>query len=118
MLQQRDEDLEKTTLFLKYIKESRKELFDNKNRIRIFSLIYNNIILLYNTKLEKSYSYKLVFRQLSPFRIAKAFANKRLYILKEFNEARIKGTMISNRLKRFYYRIKLKGDQSSISIDN
>ena len=105
--------MEETALFLRRIRESRKELFDNNNRIRACPFAYRDIVLLYNTKLEKSYSHKLTFRRLGPFRIAEAFIDKGTYILEELDGARIRGTVARSRLKRFYSRTNLEGSQGS-----
>ena len=112
-LQRRDEDLEETALFLRRMRESRKELFDDDNRIRACPFACGDMVLLHDTKLEKSYSHKLTFRWLGPFRIAEAFVDKGTYILEELDGARMRGTVAGCRLKRFYSRTDLESSQGS-----
>ena len=116
-MQRRDEDLEETALFLRRVRESRKELFDDDNCIRACPFACSDIVLLHDPKLEKSYSHKLTFRWLGPFRIAEAFVDKGTYILEELDGARMKGTVAGSRLKRFYGRTELEGGQDSAIVD-
>ena len=116
-LQRRDQDLEETALFLRLVRESRKELFDDDNRIRACPFACGDMVFLHNTKLEKSYSHKLTFRWLGPFRIAEAFVDKGTYILEELDGACMKGTVAGSRLKRFHSRTDLEGGQDSATVD-
>ena len=116
-LQWRDEDLEETALFLRRMRESHKELFDDGHRIRVTPFARDDLVLLHDTKLEKSYSHKLTFRWLGPFRIAEVNADKGTYILKELDGSIMKGTVNGSRLKRFHSRAELNAGDEEFAAD-
>ena len=116
-LQRRDEDLEETALFLRRMRESHKELFDDGHRIRLAPFAVDDLVSLYDTKLEKSYSYKLTFRWLGPFCIAEVNADKGTYVLKELDDSIMKGTVNGSRLKRFYSQAELDADNNEFAAD-
>ena len=116
-LQRRDEDLEETALFMGRMRESQKELFDDGHRIRLAPFAIDDLVLLHDTKLEKSYSHKLTFRWLGPFRIAEVNAEKGTYILKELDESIMKETVNGSRLRRFHTRTELDASNSEFAAD-
>jgi hypothetical protein len=61
-LERRKEDLEKTRLYLQRVRESNKEYFDENYRLRAEDFSISDLILLYNTKLNKNISSKLAFK--------------------------------------------------------
>jgi hypothetical protein len=99
------------------MRESHKELFDDGHGIRITPFAVDNLVLLHDTKLEKSYSPKLTFRWLGPFRIAEANADKGTYILKELDESIMKGTVNGSPLKRFHSRTELNVHNEGVAAD-
>jgi hypothetical protein len=61
-LERREEDLEEARLYLQRVRESNKEYFDENHRLRAEDFNINDLVLLYNTKLDKNLSNKLVFK--------------------------------------------------------
>jgi hypothetical protein len=60
-LERREEDLEEARLYLQRVRELNKEYFDENHRLRAEDFSVGDLILLYNTKLDKDLSSKLAF---------------------------------------------------------
>ena len=93
-------------------------IFDDKDRICYVPFASGDMALLHDTKLEKSYSHKLTFRWLGPFRIADAIPEKGTYLLEELDGARMRGIVVGNRLKRFHSRSALESDLDGVLADD
>ena len=103
-LQRRDEDLQEAALYLRRSREQGKDNFDSQKRLRVKELNVRDLVLLHDTKLKYQYSHKLDYRWLGPYQLADLVRDKRTYLLKELDGARLQGTYTRNRLKFFYTR--------------
>jgi hypothetical protein len=67
------------------------------------------IILLHNIIRERDMlkEQKMYFRWLGLYRVKEAVALKKAYVLKELNGEELGGTIAGNRLKRFYFKLKM-----------
>jgi len=61
-LERRKEDLKKIRLHLQRVRESNKKYFNENYRLRTEDFSISDLILLYNTKLDKNLSNKLAFK--------------------------------------------------------
>ena len=79
------------------------------NRIRDLtkdSLKKEDLVLLYNSKLNISYSAKLKFCWSRPYQVKKIINNKETYKLKKLDEISLKHPVHGNRLKKFWLQDK------------
>ena len=60
--QKKNEDLEKTALHLKRMREQSKELFDDKHQLRKISLSADDLMLKHDIKFDNKHDLKLIFR--------------------------------------------------------
>ncbi len=83
-----------------------KESFDKQYTLKKRSLNIDKIILLYNSfqKINMSIKKKLGFKQLGPFQVRTALADKGTYKLKEIYGTKLARTLLGNRLKPFICR--------------
>jgi len=103
-LERRDDDLKEALLRIRRHRQQNKEYFDDTHRIRPENLTEGMMVLLHDTKLEKSYSDKLTFRWKGPYRIAVAHPQKGTFELEELDGSRLQETVPGNRLKIFHQR--------------
>jgi hypothetical protein len=61
-LERRKEDLKEVRLYLQRVRELNKKYFDENYRLRAENFSISDLVLLYNTKLDKDLSNKLVFK--------------------------------------------------------
>jgi hypothetical protein len=61
-LKRREEDLKKIRLYLQRVRELNKEYFDENYKLRAENFSISDLILLYNTKLDKNLFSKLAFK--------------------------------------------------------
>jgi hypothetical protein len=61
-LKRREKDLKKVRLYLQRVRELNKKYFNKNYKLRAENFSINDLILLYNTKLDKDLSNKLVFK--------------------------------------------------------
>jgi chromosome condensin MukBEF complex kleisin-like MukF subunit len=61
-LKRRKEDLKKIRLYLQRVRESNKKYFDENYRLRTKDFSTSDLVLLYNTKLNKDLFSKLAFK--------------------------------------------------------
>ncbi|KAJ9246723.1 hypothetical protein DTO195F2_9270 [Paecilomyces variotii] len=99
----RDQDTEEARLRVQRRREAGKEVFDNKKRLREERLTEGQLVLLHDTKLETSYSAKLAYRWLGPYRI-KEVLRKGSYKLEELDGTPFRDPIHGNRLKGYHLR--------------
>ncbi len=109
-LQRRDEDVEEATLHLQRICLERKEWHDLKHGIRKKELAVGSIVLLYDTRREKSMSRKLAFTWLSPYQIFDEVRDKGMYILEKLDGSQLAGIFAGDRLKEVHLQQRLQLD--------
>ncbi|OJD10440.1 hypothetical protein ACJ73_09791, partial [Blastomyces percursus] len=103
-LEKRDEDLEEAAYHLRREREKNRDLFDETKRLVREPLQIGDLVLLHDTKIEKSYSVKLNFRWLGPCRIREANHERGTYRLEELDRSPFRNTTAGNRLKIFLLR--------------
>jgi hypothetical protein len=69
------------------VRELNKEYFDENHRLRAEDFSISNLILLYNTKLDKNLFSKLAFKWLGPFKIKDTYTDNGIFILEELDRA-------------------------------
>ncbi|OMJ16874.1 Retrovirus-related Pol polyprotein from transposon [Smittium culicis] len=82
-----------------------KHYFDRKHKIRKEPLEVNDMVLLYNSTIQKNREMKLDDRWHGPYHISKVLGNG-AYNLRELDGTRRGGSVAGNRLKRFYSTYK------------
>ena len=61
-IQRKNEDLKKTALYLRRMREKGKKVFDTNNRLRQDPVAVNKIVLFYDTKKDKNLSARLEYK--------------------------------------------------------
>ena len=119
-LQRRDEDLDELRLHLRRQREHNKDYFDDTKHIREGPIKVGDLVLLFNSKIEKSFSDKLTYRWLGPFTVDVADIVRGTYQLAELNGNRMDHTVPGNRLKLFversYHTPNTNPDNASSSV--
>ena len=100
-LKKRNENLKKTTLHFRKMKEQNKEFFDDKHQLRRVFLSVNDLMLRHDIKFNNKHDFKLIFRWNKFFRIREIDSIKKIYVLKELNKIHFDETYAENRLKNF-----------------
>ena len=90
---------------LKKSRLSNKEWFDKHKRLRPETVLIhtNNLVLLYDTKLDNQHTDKLADRWGGPYKVLKILGGG-TYVLAELDGARLDGTFAGNRLKKYWQR--------------
>ena len=94
-------------MHLQRIKTEVKNLFDENHRIRTKSSRNNDMIMLYDIRLNIQHFEKLKFRWLKFFRFFQIFSQKDTYIIAELNDAELRKTTFNNRVKNSIFENKL-----------
>ena len=103
-LERREEDIERAKEYLRVNREKNKRYFDANKRLRDRPLEINDLVLLYDSLLEKQWSRKLDNRWNGPYRITRVCEDRGTYELEELDRTPLKGYFPGARLKRFYPR--------------
>ena len=103
-LERRDEDLEEAELHLRRMRETSQEAWDRDRRIRSEAIREEDVVLLHDTKLDKSHSDKLSFHWVGPYRVSEAQPDRNYYRLAELDGTALQHTVAGNRLKKFHVR--------------
>lgn len=103
-LERRPGDLEEAAAAVRRSRERNKKLFDAGRRLRKEPLLPEDMVLLYNSSLDKQWSGKLRNRWMGPYRIAEVNPERGTYKLKELDGTELKGFFPGERVKRFFPR--------------
>ena len=90
-------------LYLKCEKKKNKKLFNEKYWTNS-SFNADDLILLYNIKLNNHYNMKFAFQWFEFYWIKKIIIIKSIYFFKEFNDISFNDTVFNNWIKCFYYQ--------------
>ena len=102
--ERREEDLRTAVDMIKSSWQNNKEFFDKKRRKRKGSLKKGDMVLLYNSRLDKQWSKKLDNRWNVPYLINDLKESRGTYLLEELDGAVLEGVFPGARLKRFFPR--------------
>ena len=105
-IERRDQDIEEAIAHLRRMRLQGKEYFDRTKNIVQETPKKDDLVLLYDTKKEKSHSTskKLKYRWSGPYRIREVILEKGSYFLEELDGTPKKNPVHGNRLKKFWLR--------------
>ena len=103
-LERRQDDLEVAPNRLNTSREANKEFFDRKRKKRQSKLKKEDIVLLYNSWLDKQWSKKLDNRWSGPYLVEEVKESRGTYLLKKLDDMLLDGVYPGERLKRFFPR--------------
>jgi hypothetical protein len=103
-LQRRDKDMQEAVDYARRMREASKDPFDTTHQLHSRPFCVGDIVLLHDSKRETSYTNKLAFRWLGPYRIYEAFSDKGTFLLEELDGSPLASTIAGNRIKRFIPR--------------
>ena len=116
-MERREEDIEKAKQYLRTNRERNKRYFDANKRLRDRPLEIDDLVLLYDSLLEKQWSRKLNNRWKGPYRITGVREDRGTYELEELDHTPLKGYFPGARLKQFYprYGVEIKEEEEAES---
>ena len=103
-LERRTEDLEEAKTNLRKMRLQGKAYFDENRRERRQELRVGDLVLLYNSVLDKQGSQKLKNRWNGPYKIREICQDRGTYLLSELDGTEMKGIYAGDRIKKFYAR--------------
>jgi len=81
-----------------------KTYFDKNRHERVDKIGVGDIVLLYNSSLDKQWSQKLKNRWLGPYRIQQIAEDRGTYLLDELDSVQLDGIFVGDHIKNFYPR--------------
>ena len=109
-LERREENLTTAAKRLKANRMANKQFFDNRRRKRQGILTKGDMVLLYNSRLDKQWSKKLDNRWSGPYLIVEVKKTRGTYLLSELDGTIMDGVFPGERLKRFFPRRGVAAD--------
>ena len=101
-----DENIEEAITHLQQIHIQEKKQYNRIRDLTKDSLKKEDLVLLYNSKLNILYSVKLKFCWSKPYQVKKIINDKEIYKLKKLDEISLKYSVHDNRLKKFWLQDK------------
>ena len=99
-----EDDLEVAANRIKANRQANKQFFDKKRRKRQGILKKGDMVLLYNSRLDKQWSKKLDNRWNGPYLVVEVKETRGTYLLSELDGTAMDGVFPGERLKRFFPR--------------
>ena len=103
-LERREEDLVKVAESIKQSRLQNKDYFDRHMRKRNRPIVAGDLVLLYNSQLDKQWSKKLDNRWLGPYRVKEVREDRGTYRLEELDGAELSQFVPGEWLKLFVVR--------------
>jgi hypothetical protein len=103
-LERREEDIEQAKINVRKSRLRNKAYFDKHRRERIHELEVGDMVLLYNSSLDKQWSQKLKNKWLGPYRIKEVAEDRGTYLLEELDGTQLQGIYAGDRIKKFFER--------------
>ena len=113
--ERREEDLRIAAERVKSSRQANKEFFDKKRRKRKGLLKQGDMVLLYNSRLDKQWSKKLDNRWSGPYLINDHKESRGTYLLQELDGTVLEGVFPGERLKRFFPRRGVDEEEGEVS---
>jgi len=95
-----------------------KAYFDKNRRERRQELRVGDLVLLYNSVLDKQWSQKLKNRWNGPYKIREIRQDRGTYLLSELDGTEMKGIYAGDRIKKFNTRYGVEGGESESEGEN
>ena len=111
-LEQKEEDILTARERIRHNRIKNKARFDKDHGRRKEVLKVRDLVLLYNTVLDKQWSRKLDNRWLGPYLIREARLDLGTYLLSELNGTELNGVYAGHRLKKFFQRDGIEPDKN------
>src|SRR5258705_7145652 len=108
--ERREDDLEVAANRIKANRQANKQFFDKKRRKRQGILKKGDMVLLYNSRLDKQWSKKLDNRWNGPYLVVEVKETRGTYLLSELDGTAIDGVFPGERLKQFFPRRGVAAD--------
>ena len=96
-----DEDVTEVMLWIEQKQDRNQKAYNEWHNIWSHDIKEENLILLYNSKLEISFTDKLAFQWLESYKVHQILANG-LYFLQELNDMSFSQPVYSNWIKHFF----------------
>ena len=112
--ERREEDLRTAADRIKSSRQNNKEFFDKKRRKRNGLLKKGDMVLLYNSRLDKQWSKKLDNRWNGLYLINDLKESRGTYLLEELAGTVLEGIFPQERLKRFFLRRGVDDEEGKI----
>jgi len=87
-----------------------KAYFDKNRRERVDQIGVGDLVLLYNSVLDKQWSQKLSNKWLGPYRIRQIAQDRGTYLLEELDGTKLEGIYTGDRVKRFHRRYGVESE--------
>jgi len=96
----------------------RNKAYFDKNRLeRIDQIGVGDLVLLYNSELDKQWSQKLCNKWLGPYRIRQIAQDRGTYLLEELDRTKLEGIFAGDHVKRFHPRYGVESEDEDESED-
>jgi len=114
-LARKEEDIRKAQENIRKSRLRTKVYFDKNRRERIDQIGVGDLVLLYNSVLDKQWSQKLSNKWLEPHWIRQIAQDRGTYLLEELDRTKLEGIFAGDRVKRFHprYGVESKDEDES-----
>ena len=103
-LDRKEEDIAAAQQNIRKNRLKNKAYFDKNCRERVDKIGVGDMVLLYNSSLDKQWSQKLKNRWLGPYRIREIAEDRGTYLLDELDGTQLDGIFAGDRIKKFHPR--------------
>ena len=103
-LARKEQDVRKAQENIRKSRLRNKRYFDKNRHERVDQIEVGDLVLLYNSILDKQWSQKLSNKWLAPYRIRQIAQDRGTYLLRELDETKLEGIFAGDRVKRFHSR--------------
>jgi len=112
-LERREEDIEEAQENVCKSHLRNKAYFDKNRWERVQTIEIADMVLLYNSSLDKQWSQKLKSKWLGPYKM-KEIGETETYLLNELDRMELQRIFVGDRIKKFFTRYGLEDDKEEV----
>ena len=112
-LERKEEEVKEAQKNVRKSRLRNKAYFDKNRRERLEVLKIGDLVLLYNSVLDKQWSQKLKNKWLGPYRIRDIAEDRGTYLLDELDGTQLEGIIAGDRIKKFHPRYGLEEEDEN-----
>jgi len=116
-LERKEEDVHEAQENIRKSRLRNKAYFDKNRRERVHQIEVGDLVLLYNSILDKQWSQKLSNKWLGPYRIRQITQDRGTYLLEELDGTKLEGIYAGDRVKRFHPRYGVEDEDEAEGAD-
>jgi len=112
-LERREEDIGEAQENVRKSRLRNKGYFDNNRWVRVQTIEIGDMVLMYNSSLDKQWSQKLKNKWLGLYKI-REIGETGTYLLNELDGTEFQGILAGDRIKKFLARYGVEGDKAQV----